>query len=413
MTENTNNNITLTESLIKRRIKIVSFLSFLMGFGFSTWSALFNNYSVEVLSLNSIEIGMIQSIREIPGFLGFTLIFILAYIHESKFIGIVVAMAGIGFFLTGFSDVSFTLLLNPVYNLFPSVSPFSINITIFTLIMSIGFHYYEATYTTLIMHTVDRDKSAKVFGHIGSFGSLGAVIGLAFTWAARTVGFDFKVIYLTVGIFVFIGGILALFLTKKVSRSNNGSKRIELKRKFVRYYLLTFLSGSRRQIFVVFAIFLLVSIHDVKVETIAILMLINQVISIYIKKEAGKLIERFGEQLIMKLDYFALTILFTGYAFVTNVNFLLVFYIIDGILFSFSISIKSYMHKISTDNEIRTNVTLGMTINHIAAVVLPFVSGVIWLQFGHSIVFLIGVVIAILSFIISLGVERSITRYKV
>ena len=142
-------------------------------------------------------------------------------------------------------------------------------------------------------------------------------------------------------------------------------------------------------------------------------MLINQVISIYVKIEAGKLIEKFGEQLIMKLDYFALAILFTGYAFVTNVNLLLIFYVIDGILFSFSIAVKSYMHKISTDSEIRTNVTLGMTINHIAAVVLPFVSGIIWLKFGHSIVFLIGVVIAVFSFVTSLDVEKSIAKYRV
>jgi len=277
--------LNFTDDFIKRRIRIISFLSFLMGFGFSTWGALFNNYSVETLSLNSIEVGMIQSIREIPGFLGFTLIFILAYIHESKFVGIVVALAGIGFFLSGFSDVNFTLFLDPLYNLFPTLSPFSINMTIFTFIMSIGFHYYEATYTSLIMHTVDREKSAKVFGNIGSFGSLGAVTGLFFTWISNTVNLEFRTIYLIIGIVVFIGGLWALFITKKVSRSGKGSKKIELKRKFFRYYILTFLSGSRRQIFIVFAIFLLVSIHNVKVETIALLMLINQFISIILKKK--------------------------------------------------------------------------------------------------------------------------------
>ena len=302
---------------IKRRIFIVSLLSFTIAMGFSTWSSLFNNFSVEVLDLNSAEVGFIQSVREIPGLLGFMLIFLLMIIPESKIIGLMVALCGVGVFLTGYSDIS--LHLFDTVSSFTNFSSSALNLTLFTFIMSLGFHYYEVSQQSLILHSVDRESSPKVMGTIGSYSAAGSVIGLLSVMGFKSLGLEYKTIYSIIGSIVIIGGLVGLYSTRRESKSPTKQK-LFLRRKFLRYYILTFLSGSRRQIFVVFAIYLMVKNHSIDIKTIATLMLVNQIISTYVRRKAGYIIAKYGEQLVMKIDYLLLAALFCGYAFIDNAN---------------------------------------------------------------------------------------------
>ncbi|MBM1004307.1 MAG: MFS transporter, partial [Desulfofustis sp. PB-SRB1] len=42
-----------------------------MPLSFGTWQALLNNFTIERAAFTGVEIGMLQSLREIPGFLSF------------------------------------------------------------------------------------------------------------------------------------------------------------------------------------------------------------------------------------------------------------------------------------------------------------------------------------------------------
>ena len=43
-------------------------MAFTMPFTFSVWQVMLNNYTVEVASFTGKEIGILQSVREVPGF---------------------------------------------------------------------------------------------------------------------------------------------------------------------------------------------------------------------------------------------------------------------------------------------------------------------------------------------------------
>ena len=178
-------------------------------------------------------------------------------------------------------------------------------------------------------------------------------------------------------------------------------KKVELKKEYWLYYLLTFLAGARRQIFVVFAGFLLVEKFGVDIHNMMLLLLINSLLNIYFAPKIGRFIAQFGERFTLRFEYIGLFLVFTSYAFVENLYIAYFLYVIDHILFSFAIALKTYFQKIADPKDIASASAVSFTINHIAAVILPFMLGMLWL-YSHTLVFLIGSLIALSSFSLSL-----------
>ena len=163
-----------------------------------------------------------------------------------------------------------------------------------------------------------------------------------------------------------------------------------------RYYSLTFLAGARRQIFVVFAGFLLVEKFDFPIEDVVILTLVNAALTFYLAPKIGKLISRIGERRALTLEYTGLILVFVSYAFVDTLTVAVLLYLLDHLFFAMAIAIKTYFQKIADPADIAATSSISFTINHIAAVVLPALLGIVWV-FNSSAVFLIGAGIAALS----------------
>ncbi|MCY3565549.1 MAG: MFS transporter, partial [Gammaproteobacteria bacterium] len=70
------------------------------------------------------------------------------------------------------------------------------------------------------------------------------------------------------------------------------------------------------------------------------------------------------------------------------------------LFFAMAIAIKTYFQKIADPADIAATSSISFTINHIAAVVLPAVLGLVWI-INYSAVFLIGAVLAGMSLICS------------
>ncbi len=344
--------------------------------GLQTWRTLFNNFAVEVAHLQGSHIGIIQGVREIPGFLALLAIFVLRLIPEHKLSALSILILGIGVGLTGF---------------FPSF----VGIMITTLIMSFGFHYYETTNQSLTLQYFDKKTSPWVFGKIRSIGSMTnifagvAVLGLSLLLTYRQM-------YLAGG--VVIGGIAlwAFFQNPADKEIPVQKKHMVIRKKYWLYYTLTFLAGARRQIFVAFAVFLLVKRFHFSVQEITILFIVNNIINYFLSPLIGKAIIRFGERKVLSTEYFSLIFIFTAYAFVQAKTVVALLYILDHIFFNFSIAIRTYFQKIGDPQDIAPSMAFGFTVNHIAAVVIPAVGGLLWM-IDYKIPFLGGAVISVCS----------------
>ena len=179
-----------------------------------------------------------------------------------------------------------------------------------------------------------------------------------------------------------------------------------LRKRYWLYYVLTFLSGARRQIFIVFAGFLMVEKFGFDVATISILFLVNAVLNMLFAARLGRLIGDIGERRILIFEYIGLAIVFTAYAFVNNAGLAAALYIIDHFFFALAIAIRTYFQKIADPADIAATAGVGFTINHIAAVILPAVLGFLWL-ISPSAVFLVGSVLAVLSMLLSFNVPEN------
>jgi MFS family permease len=129
---------------------------------------------------------------------------------------------------------------------------------------------------------------------------------------------------------------------------------------------------------------------------IALLFLFNHVVNAVLAPSIGRLIARFGERPALTLEYAGLIIIFTAYAFVETAWFAALLYVLDHILFAMAIAIRSYFQKIADPADMASTAGVSFTIDHIAAVVIPVLFGMIWLH-SSSIVFLSGAAMAVVS----------------
>ena len=342
---------------------------------FSVWQALLNNFAVEIASFGGKEIGMLQSLREVPGFLAFTVVFLLLIIRQQNFAIVSLILLGIGTALTGF---------------FPSI----LGLYITTVIMSIGFHYLETLRISLSLQWLTKEEAPRMLGKLLSVHSASTLAILSILYIVVFV-FEpnYPWFYAVAGLLAVIIGIFCQFSFPQFSEKVEQHKELVFRKRYWLYYALTFLAGARRQIFMVFAGFLLVQKFGFPLDKMVLLFLVNAGITIWVAPKLGILIGMIGERKALTLQYVALIIIFLGYAVVDNVNIALALYILDNVFFSISFAISTYLQKIADPADIASTSGISFTINHIAAVLLPALLGLIWME-NHGAVFLIGACIA-------------------
>lgn len=349
---------------------------------FSVWHALLNNFAVEQAAFTGREIGILQSLREVPGFLAFTAVFVLLVIREQVFAILAVALSGLGVALTG--------LMPSEYGLYFT-----------TVLMSIGFHYYYTLQQSLTLQWIEKSRSPVVMGRQSSAESVAALIAFACIWLGmQYYDIEFKLMYLVAGGIALLLAITTWLVFPGFSHSVPQRKHLLLRRRYWLYYALTFMSGARRQIFIVFAGFLMVEKFDFSAADIALLFLVNHVINALLAPTIGRFIVRFGERLALTLEYIGLIIVFVAYAIVNVAWIAALLYILDHLLFAMAMGVKSYFQKIADPADMASTAGVSFTINHIAAVVIPVTFGLIWLH-SPAIVFLAGAGMAVVSLLLA------------
>ena len=369
-------------------ISLLILMSIAMPIAFNAWSAMLNNFVVEKAAFTGVEIGILQSLREVPGFLSFTLIFVLLVIKEQTFAVFSLALLGLGVCLTGF---------------FPTV--YGLYFT--TVLMSIGFHYFEAVKQSLSLQWLSKEEAPIILGKLLAVGSLTSLIVYGCLWALLEF---FQLPYwinfaIAGGTCIFLALVMFIFypaFPSKVEQNQN----LVLRKRYWLYYLLTFLSGARRQIFVVFAAFLMVEKFGYSASQVTLLFLVNYAFNYLFAEKIGSLIGKFGERRALTFEYIGLIIVFIAYGLVENATVAAFLYILDHMFFALAIAITTYFQKIADPKDMASNAGVSFTINHIAAIVVPALLGLVWM-WSHSLVFYIGAIFALLSLIAAQFIPKS------
>jgi hypothetical protein len=354
---------------------------------FQTWMTLLNNFTVDVAGFSGREIGILQSVREIPGLLAVGAVLLLLVMREQRLAILSLGLLSLGTSATGFFPTEYGLYAT-------------------TLVMSIGFHYFETMNQSLSLQWLPKTTAAHGLGRIISAESFAALAAFAMVFVASTaLALDYRQIYLIGGLATFAITLYVAFAFPMFPQAVTQSRKIVLRKRYWLYYLLSFLEGARRQIFVVFAGFMMVSKFGYSVPAITALFLANHLINMLLAPLAGRLIVRFGDRAALLLEYSGLALVFTAYAYVTDPWVAAALYVIDHAFFAMSMASKTYFQKIGDPGDMAQTAAAAFSINHIAAVFLPFVLGMVWLS-SPTAVFLIGAGFAVCSLLLALLIPR-------
>ena len=375
----------------KEPFGLLILLAIAMPIAFSTWVALLNNFVIEVSGFSGVEIGWLQSVREIPGFLAVCVIFILFFISEQRLAYISLALLALAVAVTA---------------LFPEFK----GLIITTLISSIGFHYYETVNQSLQLQWLKKETAPSSIGWIVAAGSGSAFfvyIAIIILWL--NLNFNYFFIYFFAGLLCLLIVVFCFFYYPQFQIGKKQRLAIVLKRRYWVYYTLQFFSGARRQIFVVFASFMMVEKYGFDVHQITLLLLANFLINIFMAPLIGRFIEKFGERLSLIVEYFGLMVIFLLYAglYYFDWSYIVasILFIADHMFFGLAFAMKTYFQKIADSEDFAPTAAVAFTINHISAVFLPVLLGYIWIH-NNSAVFYLAAILSFISLIVAILIPR-------
>jgi hypothetical protein len=303
-------------------------------------------------------------------------VLIMLVVREHRLSALSVLFLGLGLAVTGF---------------FPSLE----GLLLTTLVMSFGFHYYETTNQSLTLQYFDRKTSPWVFGKLRSIAAA-TNIGVGMVIYLLAPFMSYLQIYLMIGGLIMVVALWGLGQDPTDRDIVPQRKQMVFRKQYWLFYFLTFMGGARRQIFMAFAVFLVVKKFDFTLQEVTALFVINNTINYFLSPMIGRAIIRFGERRVLTLEYVSLIFIFVAYTMVESRLIVALLYILDHIFFNFAIAIRTYFQKVGDPRDIAPSMAVGFTINHVAAVVLPAVGGLLWM-IDYRIPFLAGAGMSALS----------------
>ncbi|MHC9236683.1 MFS transporter [Pseudooceanicola sp. 502str34] len=349
----------------KQPIVLLFVMAAAMPISFATWSALLNNFVIDVAQFDGSDIGWLHTVREIPGFLAIGVI-VLLLLFKEQFLGLL------------------SLLLLGVATAVTAWFPTFGGIMIITLLSSIGFHYYETVNQSLQLQWLPKKDAPRIMGKLLATGSAATLVSyglIVVLW--DPLGLTYNIVYMVAGGVTSVIAIAAMVLFPSFAAPNPQLKKFVLRRRYWLYYVLQFMAGARRQIFVVFAGFMMVERFGFDVHEVTGLFLITLTSNVFIAPLIGRAVGRFGERRTLLFEYCGLVTVFSLYGgiyyFGWGVVIASTLYVIDNLLFAMALALKTYFQKIADPQDIAPTAAVAFTINHIAAVFLPAGLGYLWL----------------------------------
>jgi predicted MFS family arabinose efflux permease len=359
---------------------LLIFTVFFLNLSVGLNSSIFNNFISQELKLEPSQLGILEAFRETPGLLMAFITALLISLRKQHLAFLSFILVGIGFSL--YSRVTdLTGLI-------------SAGVT-----WSLGLHCWMTLSPIFTLGLATDSERGKSLGNINSSSSFASLTAMVIVFILGNK-IPYRGYYLLAGVFPLISSILILKVPY-TPRTTIDPPPLVFKRKYTLYYILNFLDGSRRQIFATFALFVLTKIYRVPVQYVALLLIINSTVNMIMAPNAGKLIDRFGERHILVLSYLGVLFIFIGYVITRSVSVLSLLYCLDNFLFNFSIALTTYIAKISSPEDLSPNISMGTTVNHIAAVAIPIIGGMLWERFNYQTMFLLGTAIVVISMLVS------------
>jgi predicted MFS family arabinose efflux permease len=183
--------------------------------------------------------------------------------------------------------------------------------------------------------------------------------------------------------------------------------RLKVHKRYGLYYWLSILFGTRKQIFLTFAPWVLVTVFHQPTALIATLLTIAGIIGIFFQPLLGRAIDHLGERFVLCGEAFLLIFVCAGYGLAgklfSETPALIVAcacFITDQLLMSVNMARSTYLKKIAEHpSHITPTLTLAVSLDHVFSIAIALLGGVVWAKWGYRTVFMCGSGIALVNLV--------------
>jgi predicted MFS family arabinose efflux permease len=379
---------------VPRELKLFATASLAMGVGYSIFDTTFNNFLNERFTLTGFERSFLEAPRELPGLLVVFVTALLWFLCSRRLGGVAMLLGVAGALLIGFASPTYTIMV------------------FFLFVYSMGQHLFMPVAQTIGMELAREGKTGQRLGQLNAIRNLAAVFGSFVVFVGfRYLGFKFDHTFILAAVMFMIAAYLMFSMKRQVAQPPK--TYLKLHREYRLYYFLAVLYGSRKQIFITFAPWVLVNILNQPTQILAQLFFIGGVIGIVFQPLLGWTIDHMGERFVLASEAILLIFVCAGYGFAKflfpeGTAFLIICgcFLLDQMLMSVSMARSTYMKKIALRPEdIQPALTTSVTIDHIFSISVALLGGLIWNVFGFQYVFALGAVIAAINFAAAMQVK--------
>lgn len=371
----------------QRAYMLITLTTLLSSFAMSGQQAIVTNFFEGPLGLQGPQFGYITAIREIPGFL---IIFLTALFYRLS--------------LPRLTTLALSVLAIG-YALFSIATDFA-SVTPWVILSSIGYHTWLQTQHSLAMSITTEDKAGSILGHVTAVGNGGGLIAMIVMGVAFSMGWlTFNSAFVMLGIAAALSGIVIFsypHLKDGIEQQVRPTREPIVFRwqDYKYYYMLNLLDGGRQQIFFSFGLWVLTHQYGLQVPQVTMMLIGVNIINTVIGQRVGALIDRYGERPMLAAANVLYVVALAGYGLVNNLWVVVACYTIYTVIFPFSwVGANTYLHKIAPHTDVAPTIAMGLTLQHVAAIIVPLATGFVLNFVGYQIPFLIAAGFAVITMI--------------
>ncbi len=379
--------LTTRINAVSRELKLFAAASLTMGMAYAMVNSVTNNFLDARFSLSGFQRSFLEMPREFPGLL---IVFVsaLLWFLSSRRLGVIAMLLGLGgALLFGFASTNYGVMV------------------IWLFIYTLGSHIFMPLQSSIGMELAKNGKTGQRLGQFNAIRNLAGIIGNFIIYLTfRYLGFTFQHAFAMAACGFAVSAYLMFRMTPE--KPKKAPVYLKLHKEYRLYYLLAVLYGSRKQLFITFAPWVIVTIYHQPTQTLATLYAIGGIIGIAFQPFLGWAVDKLGERFVLAGEAIMLVGVCFGYGFAgslfpqhTAFLFTCGLYLIDQMLMSVNMARATFMKKIALRPEdVQPALTTAVSIDHAFSIMIALLGGVIWNVYGYQYVFLLGVGIAIINF---------------
>jgi len=384
----------LGKNEISKDLFIFLTITVLIGMAMAVESTSLANRLYEDLDFTIMQRSILEAPRELPGLLSVVFVGMMNALGD---IGIAAAanlISGVGLILFGYVSENYLLII------------------LFLVLHSIGQHIYFPLANTIAMTFAKDGNFGQRLGQIQALGSFSIIVSSGMLYLIyRFLEVSYGAVFIFSGVVMIMAGALFIVLSRRREKTVS-AHRFVLRKKYKMYYILATINGARKQITLTFAPWLIITVFEQPVTTVAALFFVVCVINIFFKPWFGKLIDGKGEIFALKFEAVLMFIACLGFTFAkTAFDFQMALYIVcacyivDKLMESAQMARATYVKRLSTDPaDVARTIAMGQSMDHVISVTIPIVAGYAWMTGGaggYMYVFAGGMAISIVNFIVA------------